>query len=445
MERPVRSFPYQLNCVRCGAPLEIDTGPGAGVRTELFEGCPRCADQGTPANFTVRFDTAAAAAREAAGRPGGDPRPGGDLWDERDRSQWRYGALLPVGRAHRLSLGEGQTPLLRLERFGRRIGVPELYVKDESQNPTWSYKDRLGSVAVAKGRELGARVVTASSTGNHGAAAAAYAARAGLPCVIFTTPTVPDVMKTLMQAYGALVVAAPTMQDRFRLMAEGVREHGWYAVSGYRYPPIGSNPFGVEAYKVIAFETWEQLGRVPDWVSVPTCYGDGLYGTWKGWRELRELGMTAGAPRMIAAEVYGSLEAAVRTGQPHPPELPTAPTPAFSIATPVGTQQSLAALRESQGIACGTHDENLIELQKQLAADEGLFAEASAVVPLAAAARLRREGKLNEQATVVAVLSSSALKDPGATARELPPVPAVEPTMAAVARALRETYRADVL
>jgi len=106
-----------------------------------------------------------------------------------------------------VSLGEGATPLVHLERLGRRLGLPWLYAKDESQNPTWSYKDRLCAVAVTHAVESGARVITISSTGNHGASTAAYAARAGVPCVIFALASVPETMKTLMQAYGAAVVA----------------------------------------------------------------------------------------------------------------------------------------------------------------------------------------------------------------------------------------------
>ena len=144
------------------------------------------------------------------------------------RGLWRYGAVLPVAAEHAVSLGEGATPLVHLDRLGRRLGLPRLFAKDESRNPTWSYKDRLCAVAVSHAVATGARVITISSIGNHGASTAAYAARAGLPCVIFTLASVPDTMKTLMQAYGAAVVACPTSESRWQLTREGIERLGWY-------------------------------------------------------------------------------------------------------------------------------------------------------------------------------------------------------------------------
>lgn len=385
-------------------------------------------------NYSVRLETDDLRARV------GD---GAALREAGAQGLWSWGRFLPVQPASRVSLGEGNTPLVHLKRFGERIGVPNLYAKDESRNPTWSYKDRHCAVAVSKGLESGAQVIVASSTGNHGAAAAAYAARAGIPCVIFTTTSVPDVMKTLMQSYGAYVLALESANDRWRLMAQTVQERGWYPVSGFRYPPIGSNPFGIEGYKTISFETWEQLGAVPDWVSVPTCYGDGLSGIWKGWRELRELGLIERAPRMLAAEVYGSLEATLRRGAPDPVQVEASPTPAFSINTTVGTHQSLLAVRESGGLPVHCPDD-LIALQRELASDEGIYAEASSVITLAGIRRLRREGHLAENETAVAVLTSTGLKDPNATAQALPEVPVVAPDMKELSNALRDAYGAKL-
>src|SRR5919106_5105006 len=223
------------------------------------------------------------------------------------RGLWRYRATLPV-TAEPVTLGEGATPLVHLDRLGRRLGLSKLYAKDESRNPTWSYKDRLCSVAVTHAVAAGARVVTISSTGNHGASTAAYAARAGLPCVIFTLDSVPDTMKTLMQAYGAAVVACPTSESRWALMRQGVERLGRYRTSGFIAPPVGSNPGGVEGYKTLAYEVAEDLGwTAPDVVVVPSSYGDGLAGIWKGWTELRALGLVGHAPRMIAAEPFGPL------------------------------------------------------------------------------------------------------------------------------------------
>src|SRR5262245_23966024 len=228
-----------LQCLRC-------RGRFPGPR--LFTGCPRCRAQGVAVNLTVEYDLAPLA--------GVTP----DRFAPAGRGLWRFRHLLPVRSAQPVSLGEGATPLVHLERLGRRLGLSRLFAKDESQNPTWSYKDRLCAVAVTHAVEQGARVITISSTGNHGASTAAYAARAGLPCVIFTLASVPETMKTLMQAYGAAVVACPTSESRWALMRQGIERFGWYPTSGFVVPPVGSNPWALEGDNTIAYEIAEDLG-----------------------------------------------------------------------------------------------------------------------------------------------------------------------------------------
>src|SRR5262247_4189636 len=301
-----------LQCLRCRA---VYRDP------RLFTGCPRCARESVNVNLSVALDPATLGAVTPASFPAAP------------RSLWRFRRLLPFPDAPPISLGEGATPLIHLERLGRRLGLLRLYAKDESQNPTWSYKDRLCSLAVTHAVATGARVITISSTGNHGASTAAYAARAGLPCVIFTVQSVPDTMKTLMQAYGAAVVACPTSESRWDLMREGIERYGWYPTSGFIAPPVGSNPWGVEGYKTIAYEIAEDLGwTAPDVVVVPSAYSDGLYGIWKGWTELQTLGLVKSAPRMIAAEPFGPLANAIEKNL-GAPQMVDAPSPsiAFSI------------------------------------------------------------------------------------------------------------------
>lgn len=437
------SLNYDLVCTQCGYELATGLRPGhvhpdegRRLTQALLRGCPACDENGVKANFSVRLDLSQI---QPPGRPGA-----ARLVDPGAPGIWRWRTLLPVDPRVQVSLGEGDTPLLRLQRFGRRIGVKNLYVKDESRNPTWSYKDRLCAAAISNALEFGAEVVTVSSTGNHGAATAAYAARAGLPCVVFTLASAPDVMKTLMQAYGARVVALEVPQDRWRLMKAMSEQHGWYAVSGFQSPPLGSNPFGIEGYKTIAFEIWEktsdawrQRGGAPDWVVVPTAHGDGLTGIWKGWRELHELGCVEKVPKMVAAELNPSLSPALERNEASPvPAASTAPAdaPAFSINVATGTQQTLAAIRRSGGRAVCVQDADLVALQLQLARDEGIYAETSSVAALAAVQRLAAQGAVAEDDVVVAVITSSALKDPGATAARLPAVPVIAPDVAHVPR-----------
>ncbi len=410
----------ELECLRCHAVYGDQ---------RLFTGCPRCAAQSINVNLTVR---PSAAAR-------GPLTP--ESFPDAPRSLWRFRRLLPLPDAEPISLGEGATPLVPLERLGRRLGLPRLYAKDESQNPTWSYKDRLCSLAVTHAVATGARVITISSTGNHGASTAAYAARAGLPCVIFTLASVPDTMKTLMQAYGAAVVACATSEQRWALMREGIERCGWYPTSGWMVPPIGSNPFGIEGYKTIAFEIAEALGwQAPDVVAVPSCYSDGLFGIWKGWVELERAGLVKTRPRMLAAEPFGPLAHALTRGLETPEKVRATSSVAFSIASPYGTYQGLTALKESEGLGVPITDEGIFEAQRALAREEGIYAEPSAVVGLTAVMQQARAGTLHPDQSIVIVLTSGGLKDYGASRAWLPEVPAAGSDFSATLAVLEARY-----
>jgi threonine synthase len=396
----------------------------------MFAGCPRCRAQGVAVNLTVEYDLAPLAGVTPASFAAG---PAG---------LWRFRSLLPLRSARPVTLGEGGTPLVHLERLGARLGLPRLYAKDESRNPTWSYKDRLCSTAVSHAVAIGARVITISSTGNHGASTAAYAARAGLPCVIFTLRSVPDTMKTLMQAYGAAVVECPTSEARWALMRQGVERLGWYPTSGFVTPPVGSNPWGIEGYKTIAYEVAESLDwTAPDAVIVPSAYSDGLYGVWKGWTELRELGLVKAAPRMIAAEPFGPLTQALERAL-EAPEIVEAPAPsvAFSIASRYGTWQGLAALRDSGGAGVRVTDEGIFEAQRALAREEGLYVEPSSATAVTAVMQLVNRRALDPESTIVVVLTSGGLKDPGASRAWLPVVPAADADFDRLLTTLRDSY-----
>jgi threonine synthase len=409
-----------LECLRCHTVFEGPCG---------FAGCPRCREAGVSVNLTVRLDLSALAGLRPEGLP---PTP---------RGLWRYAAVLPVAAEHAVSLGEGATPLVHLERLGKRLGLSRLLVKDESRNPTWSYKDRLCAVAVSHAVATGARVITISSTGNHGASTAAYAARAGLPCVIFTLASVPETMKTLMQAYGAAVVACPTSESRWQLMREGIERLGWYPTSGFVVPPIGSNPYGIEGYKTIAWEIAEDLGwTTPGVVVMPSAYSDGLYGVWKGWTELQALGLVKDVPRMIAAEPFGPLANALERGLEAPEVVPGGASVAFSIASRYGTWQGLAALKESGGEGVRITDEGLFEAQRALGREEGIFVEPSSATALTAVMQLAGRRALDPDQTIVVVLTSGGLKDPGASRTWLPPVPDAPADFVGLLRVLREQY-----
>lgn len=408
-----------LRCINCGR--EYPVGP-------RFDGCPACREQGTPSNLTAVYDYAALRRRL-----------GSDLFQ--GQGLWRYAALLPARPDEIVTLYEGNTPLHRLDGIARELGIKALYVKDEGRNPSGSFKDRLCAVAVSLAPRFGAKVVTTASTGNAGAAAAAYAARAGLPCVIFTLNFVPLPMKVSMQSYGARLVATEASLDRWTLMARCIQEFGWYPTSNFVLPPVGANVYGLEGYKTIAFEVWEALGGLPDRVVMPVCYADGLYGTWKGFWELQELGLTDRIPKMVAGEVYGPLANALQKNLPAVASVPTPGTSiAFSIASGLSMQQGLVALRRSQGEALGLHDDAALLRWQQRLGREGIYAEPSACMSLAALAAQVGAGQVGADETVVCVLTATGLKDPAASTAATPPVPVVGPDMQALARALQGTY-----
>jgi threonine synthase len=409
-----------LECSRCAAVFPVSVDPA------IFAGCPRCRAQSVPVNLSVKLDLGPVTALGAT-----PPTP---------KSMWRWRPMLPVS-APPVTLGEGATPLVHLVRLGARLGLPRLYAKDESRNPTWSYKDRLCSVAVTHAVQTGARVITISSTGNHGASTAAYAARAGLACVIFTLASVPDTMKTLMQAYGAAVVACPTAESRWALMKQGIERLGWYPTSGFLLPPIGSNPWGIDGYKTIAYEVAEELGwTAPDVVVVPSAYSDGLFGIGKGWDELAALGIVKRVPRLIAAEPFGPLAHAVEARLDAPEMVEGGASVAFSIASRYGTFQGLTALRRSGGFGVRVTDEGIFEAQRALAREEGLFVEPSSAAALTALLQLRAQKALDPGQTIVLVLTSSGLKDPAASRTWLPPVPAAPDDFDGLLAVLRDRY-----
>ncbi|MGB3906261.1 MAG: threonine synthase, partial [Anaerolineae bacterium] len=392
-------------------------------------GCPKCRDD-KPSNVVCTYDYDKVKAVFTK-----------ELLSERPPTLWRYKEFLPPEEENIVSMGEGLTPLVKCLTLGKSLGLKNLYVKDESRNPTWSFKDRLASSSVSTALQFGARVIMTSSTGNHGAATAAYAARAGLDCIIFTVEAVPGTMRTLMQAYGARVVAVPSMADRWKLQQACEEQFGWYSNTGFVYPPVGYEPYGVDGYKSIGFEICEQLGwRAPDKLVVPVGYGGGFFGSWKGFEEFFDLGLIDTKPQMIAAEVWGPLKNALAKGLDYVEEVPGGSTVAFSAAVTTSTYQALKALLDSGGIAETASDEEIMQMQLELAASEGIYGEAAGVLPLAVIKKLRDMGKIDGDETVVALLTSGGLKDPAATQEVLPEIPLVEPSVEALREGLAEAY-----
>jgi threonine synthase len=321
----------------------------------------------------------------------------------------RWAPLLPP-LAPGLSLGEGGTPLVAAPLLASRIGLAApLWLKDESRNPTWSHKDRLAYCVVSTALAAGAEGLAVASSGNHGAAVAAYAARAGLACVLVTSPEAQPAFRAFLAALGAEVAVVPGA-ERWALLKRIVAASGFMPASNLTRIPTG-NPFGPEGYKPIAYEIFAQLGgTLPGTVVVPTGYGELIWGIAKGFRELIRFGCGERMPRMCSAEpeAGGPLKLALRRNQPAV-ELPSPSTKAAGIAVTVNGWRGVAAVRDSGGGAWSFSEPSLAAAARLLAG-EGLWQEYSGVAGLAALIEAVARGEA-VASPVVVILTSTGLKE----------------------------------
>lgn len=366
-------------------------------------------------------------------------RAGSALSDEirgRARGLWRWREFLPVDSpAAVVSLGEGDTPLVHSGRLAREAGLERLYVKNDTVLPTGSLKDRSVTVAVSRAREVKAPTVAVSSTGNHAASVAAYAAAAGLGCVVMVPAGTAAGKVIQARVHGATVIAVQAPFDvTADLFKVALDTFGWYSC-------LSTNPWRNEGKKSYAFETWEQLeGEVPDWMIHPIAGGLGVTACWKGWRELRQLGWTARIPRMVAAQSAAAapIVAAFEAGHDEVAPCPVGPTVAEAIASghPNLGWRCLDAIRQTGGTAAAVTDAQLLHAQSLLARTTGIFCEPSAAAALAAALMLRKTGVIKATELVVCVATGHGLKQPEPALDQAAPLLTIEPTLVAVEKAI---------
>lgn len=332
----------------------------------------------------------------------------------RPPTMWRYReALPPGGEAGPVTLGEGFTPLAHARRLGAALGMERLYVKDESDNPTNSFKARGLSAAMTVARRLGATTVSVPSAGNAANAAAAYAARAGLAARVFMPRDVKTPFIRECELYGAEVTLVDGLiTDAGRVAAEAGAARGWYDVSTLK------EPYRVEGKKTMAYEVAEQLGwEWPDWMIYPTGGGTGIVGMWKACAELETLGwMPAGArrPRMVSVQAEGCapIVRAFRDGAERAAPWEDARTDADGLRVPraVGDFLILRALRESGGAAVAVSDADMIAAMREIGAAEGISAAPEGGATLAALRALLGRGTIAPSDRVVLFNTGGALK-----------------------------------
>ncbi|MFJ2025217.1 pyridoxal-phosphate dependent enzyme [Streptomyces sp. NPDC087897] len=301
---------------------------------------------------------------------------------------WRWRALLPP-LPDPVSLGEGGTPPVPLRHLS------DVRIKDERADPTGSFKDRMASLAVSWARDRGFGTVAVASTGNAAVSTAAYAAAAGLRCVILAKKGAmasPDVERSL-RSLGAEVRFTATWHARWTELERGVRDQGWFPVSNYGVPPGSSQPVGVRAYRSLAYEIAEQRDwSVPDRITVPVSRGDALCAPVAGFDELRRLGWTSRTPRMLAVVRFPSLQEALRNGgeQPEPSPYPDT-VAALPISDPRATAAAVRAVRHSGGDVLVVDDDTLTAARAE-AASHGHLVELSSAAALVGATALRQRG-----------------------------------------------------
>jgi len=341
---------------------------------------------------------------------------------------WRYAGLLPVDEAPN-SLPVGCTPLLRADRLAAELGLGELWVKDDTRNPTNSFKDRVVAVAVAKALEFGLKTIACASTGNLANAVAAAAARAGLPSYVFIPADLEPAKIVTSAVYGTNLVAVDgTYDDVNRLCGELAAEHPWAFVN------VNVRPFYAEGSRTLAFETAEQLGwQAPDHVVVPVGSGSLLTKVDRGFGELVRAGLIEETPvRVSGAQATGCSPVATAFAEGSDtirPQKPNTIAKSLAIGDPADGYYALDTVRRTGGALAAVTDDEVRAGIRLLARTEGIFGETAAGVTIASLRRLAAEGVVRPDERVVAYVTGHGLKTLDAVQDEVGPTATIEPTL----------------
>jgi threonine synthase len=325
---------------------------------------------------------------------------------------WRYREVLPVDRDENIvSLGEGWTPLLHAKRLGKKLGLSELFIKDESQNPTQSFKARGMTTAVSMAKELGAKKLAVPSAGNAAGALAAYAAPAGLECFIFMPRDTPRANIVECEQTGAHVTLMDGLiTDCGAEVARRKEAEGWFDVSTLK------EPYRVEGKKTLGYELAEQCEwRLPDVIIYPTGGGTGLIGMWKAFEEMEQMGWIGSKrPRMVTVQASGCapIVRAFKEGKRFADEFPNAATVASGLRVPraIGDFLIIDALRESGGTAIAVTDAELVAAVAEIGAAEGVFCAPEGAACLPALRRLLADGAVKADEQVVLFNTGAGVK-----------------------------------
>src|ERR1700722_2724764 len=417
MRRPIVDFVTGLRCRECGR----------AYPAEALHVCDYCFGP-----LEVTYDYERVAATMTRERIASGPR-----------SIWRYADLLPVADSAPVDLGAGFTPLVRADRLAAELGLGELWIKEDTANPTGSFKDRVVSVALTKARQLGFKVAACASTGNLANSVAAHAARAGMASVVLIPKDLEDAKVTMTAVYGGTVVAVDGSYDEVnRLCAELASEHPTWA-----FVNVNVRTYYAEGSKTLAFEVAEQLGwQAPDHVVVPIASGSQLVKVAKGFAELGKVGLLDEVPsvRVSGAQAAGCSPVATAFAEGTDAIRPVKPktiAKSLSIGNPADGWYALNTIRQTGGSCAAVTDDEVIEGIRLLARTEGIFAETAGGVTIATLAKLAASGIVRPDERVGAAVQGDGLRRvvpwsqvtgsrrwrPWPTYREAPPRPPLRP------------------
>ncbi len=370
-----------LSCIRCGAVVPLWDYP---------EGCPHCRAQGENISLEPDYE-------------------GKFVIDKSKRGMFRYTSRLPYDDFP--TLGEGGTPVIELTALSQQLGLAKLYSKNEFQNPTGSHKDRMNPFVVRRAMEVGCTTVAAASTGNEGVSLACYAAAAGMNCCIVSTDSISPIWKSAILSTGAQLLLTDRPAERLALIDRKRKEENWYSATNLLTPPTGSCLYGVQGYKTISYELYEDFGRdLPEYIFVPTTRGDLLWGIYRGLQELLEAALIDRFPRLVAVEPAPRLERVLRGESLHTNFACDAKLTS-SIGGSTATFQSLQALSKTNGFAVSFEQNEVMPAVLELGG-YGLYLETASAAALCALRKALRQGNLAQGARVLIISTSHGYKNP---------------------------------
>ena len=344
-------------------------------------------------------------------------------------SVWRYWDLLPLSdRSNIMPLQIGWTPLYRAKRLEQKLGLKSLHLKDDGRNPSGSFKDRASSVAICKALELDFKVIAGASTGNAASSTACLGASLGISPTIFVPAAAPEAKVAQLLVFGATVYAVSgTYDEAFDLCTEICAEYGWFNRN------TGYNPYTREGKKTVSFEICEQLGwDVPDTVLVPVGDGNIISGVWKGFKDLKAVGLIDRLPRLIAVQSDKSsavVDALLGDGKVRTIEATTV-ADSISVDLPRDGDAAVKAVKESNGTGILVSDEKILQSILTVARGAGIFGEPAGVTAYAGLEKMREEGTIGDDERVVCLVTWNGLKDVKSAIKVAGEPVSIQPTLA---------------